>query len=188
MILISLFTINTHVMSDHMDKRIRTKFESSGTSSVKQMTCKIHNIIFASQIAEDSDVFSKHGAIIVNSNQIVASGINKQEKPRKRLMGLYNHMNCGNTIHAEYAAIYNLITSTKFTPNSVNIRRMKLDLYVARNNLRNSKPCHHCINLLKYWGIYRVFYTDESEDIYKCEKISDIVNEHVSNGNINGMF
>lgn len=49
-----------------------------------------------------------------------------------------------------------------------------------------SKPCLHCISFMKTIGIKRVFYT--TGDIYnnewKCEKLSDIVNGHISVGNL----
>lgn len=64
-----------------------------------------------------------------------------------------------------------------------NIRRMKLSIYISRTSFGNSKPCYHCINTLKSIGIYRVFYTTGDNNVYKCEKINNIENEHVSRSN-----
>ena len=44
-----------------------------------------------------------------------------------------------------------------------------------------SKPCKHCIRLLKDVGIKRVYYSDEGS--FVCEKISEIQTTHVSRGN-----
>jgi len=61
------------------------------------------------------------------------------------------------------------------------------DLYVVKrdkgntnrnNNRNNSKPCHHCIKLIKKTNIKRVFYGVFGQ--WVCEKVRDISNNHIS--------
>lgn len=65
------------------------------------------------------------------------------------------------------------------------IRRSKFTVMVVRLNheddLKNSKPCKHCI--LKMWrlGVKKVFYSNEDGLIVR-ENMSKIQNEHVSHG------
>lgn len=115
--------------------------------------------------------------------------------PRKKLMLRYGPVKVGCRIHAEYDCLYNLITATRFNGGS-SLRRKKLDIYVARENLLNSKPCFHCIQVLRHFGIKRVYYSmkehvvkrdvkniDINLIIYTCEKISEITTEHIAHGN-----
>ncbi len=68
-----------------------------------------------------------------------------------------------------------------------NHRKPHIDLYIVRINTaletNNSKPCYHCIEKLKKAGINRVFYSTGENDIYKCEKIKNITNNHVTLAN-----
>ena len=150
------------------------------------MDKKYNNLIAASEIASKSDATIKHGAIIMCGNKIISYGCNKNEANRKRLFNIYGPCKRGLTMHAESDAICNLLANIRFGTNNSNIKRMKLDIYVAKDNMSNSKPCMHCIKILKYFGIYRVFYTT-NENIYnrgwKCEKVSQIENSRISNGN-----
>lgn len=68
------------------------------------------------------------------------------------------------------------------------------DIYVVRvyngndnDKIRTSmsKPCKNCISFLRSIGIKRVFYStgDIYEGGWKCEKISDIISDHISIGN-----
>lgn len=103
----------------------------------------------------------------------------------------YGPIKVGCRIHAEYDCLYNLITVTRFKGDN-SIRRKKLDIYVARENLLNSKPCFHCIQILKYFGIKRVYYSNGTvtvkdkiifDIIYKCEKVDLIESSHIAHSN-----
>lgn len=141
-------------------------------------------ISIANSIAKESTVNVKHGAIIVCEGKVVATGFNKTEGARKKLMKFYGPCEIGKTIHAEYDVITNLLGITRFGTDNINIRRKKMDIYVARDNMKNSKPCIHCINILRHFGIYRVFYTIDVNE-YICEKVNQIENCHISYGNKN---
>jgi deoxycytidylate deaminase len=52
---------------------------------------------------------------------------------------------------------------------------------------KNSRPCYHCLELLKSSGIRKVHYTIDSqggEFNFQTEKISQMISTHVSSGNI----
>lgn len=51
----------------------------------------------------------------------------------------------------------------------------------ADGKLVDSKPCCMCVHFMKMYGVYRVYYTDDSGNLC-CEKISDIKPDHFSNG------
>jgi tRNA(Arg) A34 adenosine deaminase TadA len=57
---------------------------------------------------------------------------------------------------------------------------MKLDLYVARTEMKMSKPCEYCCHLLKHFGIHRVIYSNGIGNGYTIEKVSDIESKHRS--------
>ena len=56
------------------------------------------------------------------------------------------------------------------------IKTSRLDLYVVQvdqsGNLRSSRPCGHCMNVIKLLGIRRIFYSQNDGTIAK-ERVSD---------------
>jgi cytidine deaminase len=70
------------------------------------------------------------------------------------------------------------------TPNE---KQKKISVYVCRlsketEKLANSKPCQHCVQTLKSFGVARVFYTDDTGK-WKNEKIENIKDPYMSLGN-----
>jgi hypothetical protein len=64
----------------------------------------------------------------------------------------------------------------------------KYDLFVVRINnaqkntetkLVNSRPCSHCLDMMKAVGIRRVYYSDDSGDII-YENVKDMISIHTS--------
>ncbi len=62
----------------------------------------------------------------------------------------------------------------------------KYDIFVVRINkcsdtvkLVNSRPCSHCLDMMKSVGIRRVYYTDDSGEIIN-ENVKDMVSIHTS--------
>ena len=47
--------------------------------------------------------------------------------------------------------------------------------------LVNSRPCNHCIQNLKMFGVKVVYYSNSQGEIVK-ESVSDIESEHVTGG------
>lgn len=60
-------------------------------------------------------------------------------------------INYEHSVHAEVAAILNL-------PRNVNIRKVKL--IIVRKDMKLSKPCNICANVIKSSGIRNVYYSD----------------------------
>lgn len=47
----------------------------------------------------------------------------------------------------------------------------------------NSKPCKHCLQIMKSMNVKRVYYTVKTEDnkvYYKCEKVKNMTSDHES--------
>jgi hypothetical protein len=62
----------------------------------------------------------------------------------------------------------------------------KYDIFVVRINkcsdevkLVNSRPCSHCLDMMKAVGIRRVYYTDDSGEIIN-ENVKDMISIHTS--------
>jgi tRNA(Arg) A34 adenosine deaminase TadA len=47
--------------------------------------------------------------------------------------------------------------------------------------LKNSRPCSHCVNVLKFYNIKKVVYSSE-DGILITEKIKTMDSTHVSSG------
>lgn len=66
-------------------------------------------------------------------------------------------------------------------------KRSRVDLYVVRLGVddkgqleyRNARPCRHCLNLMKEYGVRRVYYTT-GPNAYAMEKIETMTTEHES--------
>jgi hypothetical protein len=64
----------------------------------------------------------------------------------------------------------------------------RIDLYVVRigndghGNLRyrDAKPCMHCLQILKYYGINRIIYT--TDDGYYIERTDEMTTNHITYG------
>lgn len=67
------------------------------------------------------------------------------------------------TRHAEADALRKYRKSKFYDPG------LKIDIYVFRVNfcgqLRESKPCHHCLNKIKKYKIVNVYYSTLTGDI-----------------------
>ena len=98
----------------------------------------------------------RHMASLVTPNgRVIATGNN------------YMHNRIPISIHAEHDAINNAIKHIirKGERHKLNKTPMKVDLYVVRDNGRNSRPCNDCIthriNNNPYFNIRKVIYTHQ---------------------------
>jgi len=98
----------------------------------------------------------RHMASLVTPNgRVIATGNN------------YMHNQIPISIHAEHDAINNAIKRIirKGERHKLNKTPMKVDLYVVRDNGRNSRPCNDCItnriNDNPYFNIRKVIYTHQ---------------------------
>jgi len=118
------------------------------------ITLKLHQKYYfniAANIAKSSNMFQKHGAIIVYKKNIIASGYNSYSYNNKK------HF----SIHAEIIAINNAIKSY----NKEIVRDSKL--YIVRIApetkseylLKYSKPCLNCQKYINKFNIKKIFYS-----------------------------
>ena len=115
-----------------------------------------------------STVENKHAAALLKGNykNKLIIGFNRPIKEKVKY----------KTIHAEINAIFNFPYDKKAIKG--------MDIIVIRNkngNLKNSRPCNHCIDKMANVGIRKVFYSnDEGNIVYEyLEKMERI---HVSSG------
>lgn len=125
--------------------------------------------------AQFSDILNKHSAALIKNNKIYAIAINDIVKT----VEFINHsgrLNCRKiTRHAEE----NVFFKTK-------IKNVKnLDIIVIRINskleLRNSKPCVHCLEKLKKYNIRKVYYSTQEGGLHS-DYLSNITKDHISSG------
>jgi deoxycytidylate deaminase len=112
----------------------------------------------AAEVAKQSNMNQKHGAIVVYKNKIIASGFNY----------ICDYMNDNYSIHAEVSAISQMFHNKKLLE--------LCDIYVVRiaptiynNCLKNSKPCNSCSKFIKKYNIRNIYY---STSYYYNELIS----------------
>ena len=106
-----------------------------------------HFIDIAKNCAMKSNMSHKHGCVIVYRNTVLSSGYNY-------------YINFANkySVHAELDAIHKVKNKYKVLPHC--------ELYVVRiSNLSNntelkcSKPCEMCSNIIKKYNIKEVYYS-----------------------------
>jgi len=120
------------------------------------------------RVASHSSINNRHAAAIIHNEKYTLN---------KRFIGFNKFINVKNkdylkTIHAELDVVY---------------RYKKLlrgaDILVVRvnksNNLRNSRPCNHCISTLCKLGIRKVYYSNDNGDIV-YEFVQDMPFLHTS--------
>lgn len=124
---------------------------------------KINKLIQLSKnVTINSNMRPKLGAIIFRKNRILGIGYNfRKTHPHPiKNMGMYW------TIHAELMAILN---SKEDLNNS--------EIFVFREfkngALANAKPCHMCMELIKYVGIKKIIYTTNNFPFYETLKIKE---------------
>lgn len=125
-------------------------FKNFDEDCPKAMHCKQNHFLrIAAEVAMNSLMNHKHGAIIVHKKNIIAVGHN------------YHYAN--HSIHAEVAAISRLKSRDKAILS-------ECELYVARigpdkydNPLKYSKPCNSCQNYIAKKSIKKTFYSTNYE-------------------------
>lgn len=119
-----------------------------------------------------------HGAAVTCGNKIIGSGFNDSRRCFVRGRKYYS-------IHAEMMALI----MSGLTPLSQKgkyshkrglyggVRKRNYDVWVIRigpnDSLKYSYPCNECIDMMKEYGIQRVFYSDHDGQIV-CKKVSEI--------------
>lgn len=134
-------------------------------------------IELASATARYSDAHHKHGTVLLCKNMIFTG---------------FNHMidaKYSITIHSEEHAINNFIQWCRVRRYSDNFIRRKLNrseiitIRITNNNIKYSKPCNMCIELIKKYGIKKVLYIDtDNEPCMVTKKTCDLQTLFMSSG------
>jgi deoxycytidylate deaminase len=100
-----------------------------------------------------SDFKQKMGAVVFNKNQYISSGHNYG--CRSIASHLSKFRRYPTSLHAEVIAIINA---------KIDLKGASIIVVRINNNkeFRLSKPCHECMNYLKYIGIKKIYYSIET--------------------------
>lgn len=143
------------------------------------MSNKINTLLnFAIHEAKSSPMRCKHAAILFKGSKIISKGHNHHYP--------YYHGIC---CHAEMDCLKKMyhFKNIKWTHNSKTSHFNSYDLLVIRINtndqLCDSKPCLHCLNILKLSliPIRKIYYSSNNGTII-CQKIQNISTTHISIG------
>jgi deoxycytidylate deaminase len=109
----------------------------------------------AANIARNSDMFQKHGAVIVYKKTIIATGFNS-----------YSFNNKTNfSMHAEIVAINNVIKNYNkdiLSESKLYIVRIAPESK-SKYVLKYSKPCLNCQKYINKFNIKKIFYSTNYE-------------------------
>lgn len=109
----------------------------------------------AANIARNSDMFQKHGAVIVYKKTIIATGFNSY---------LFNNKT-NFSMHAEIVAINNVIKNYNkdiLSESKLYIVRIAPESK-SKNILKYSKPCLNCQKYINKFNIKKIFYSTNYE-------------------------
>jgi deoxycytidylate deaminase len=102
--------------------------------------------------AQQSSSICKVGAVLFEKKKIVSSGYNQSQRNIPWFKVALEYQRWPNSLHAEVAAIL---------ASRGDVRG--LSLFVVRVNnytqFRFSKPCPHCMGILRERGIRKIFYS-----------------------------
>lgn len=112
----------------------------------------------ASKIAETSELYQQHGAVIVKGGSVLAVGANKWRNKTLNPENIEGY-NPYLTYHAEVDAISR--SSSDLTGATIYIARIGKD-----GEQKFSRPCMRCLKAIKTAGIKKIIYTTESETSY----------------------
>lgn len=80
--------------------------------------------------------------------------------------------------------MFNLSQNPKNIKNKNSKRKSKIDILVIRsvpNGIGSSKPCQHCLHIMKQLNVNRVFYSIDGNEVL-CEKVKYMTSDHLSLG------
>ena len=117
----------------------------------------------ASNIAQNSNMFQKHGAIIIHKKSIISSGCN-----------MYcNSGKVNYSMHAEIIAINNALKKKyKDILNNCELYVVRIGPNNSSNILKYSKPCINCQKYICKFNIKKIFYST-NYDYDKLHESSD---------------
>lgn len=103
----------------------------------------------------------RHGAILFSNKSIISKGHNEYNIDK-------------NTLHAEECCFkeYNI----NYYGHNILIIRIN-----TNKKLLNSKPCKQCVEILKKYGVKKIYYSDENQNIV-MEKTNNIKTDFITSG------
>jgi deoxycytidylate deaminase len=105
----------------------------------------------AAKIAQNSNMYQKHGALIVYKKTIISSGTNNYLlKSSKKY-----------STHAEISAINKVKNKKQLSECEMYIVRIGPDKF--NNMLKYSKPCINCQNYINKYNIKKIYYSTNYE-------------------------
>ena len=122
-------------------------------------------IALARKSAQNSELLQKHGSILICGDQLI-SGYNHFKYNKNYKHNKPSKLNIA--VHAEEDAINNFILYSKQKHNNDMYIRRQLNkatlitIRVKNDNLKNSSPCKHCIELIRKYGIKNIIYSDNN--------------------------
>ena len=117
------------------------------------------------KIAESSPSRKKVGALLLNKNRVVATGVNKETKTHPiqakfaEMVGLHEKI----YLHAEISALI----SNKSHADTIIVARLGGH---GGDELRNAKPCPVCSLALQHAGIKHIYYSTDDGFLYQYHK------------------
>jgi len=132
----------------------KTESQNEEISDINYCNLKLINrkhelfLIKAAEIAKNSTMQHKHGAVIVYKNNIIASGFNYY----------CDYMNSNYSIHAEVSAISKVFYNKKLL-ELCDIYIVRIAPIIYNNCLKNSKPCKSCTNFIKKYNLRNIYYS-----------------------------
>ena len=122
------------------------------------------------EFAKKSNVNQKHSAALIKGDCIYEIGINKYCTNKKL-----------STVHAEMDVLFSFKSKYKKMSETVDIIIIRLNNSCNNINLKNSRPCNRCIEILQEYNIRRVYYSNEMGEII-CENLKEMLKIHISSG------
>ena len=106
--------------------------------------------IAKNEASKSDHMYFRHGAVSVYRNKILTKGYNRP---------LFKDL-IYTSLHAEMSVIQQLKRM-----RCSHKKKKKIDIFVIRINkneeLRLSKPCNQCQNIMKQFGVKRCFYSND---------------------------
>mgnify|MGYP001561094154 CR=1 FL=1 len=100
----------------------------------------------------------RHGAVLVSGGRVINSGYNKPNFCS--FAERFREAPGPATFHAEIDCIYN-VSKEHLTGAAVYVVRLD-----TSDKLRMSRPCDMCLNVLRFCGVTKVYYSDNDCKIW----------------------
>lgn len=119
---------------------------------------RIVEYAFSKLHLHNKDNKSRHISIIVEGKNIIEFGINDEKNNNIKFYGYMSR-------HSEYDVIRRYLRlRTLEDLKSVNLYNCRINRF---NEIVNSRPCKRCANLLQFFPVKSVFFTNEMGDFMK---------------------